>query len=119
MIARCNGTSSVGCKRWYVQKGIRVKFDDFEHFYSIVGPRPSPKHSIDRIDNNGHYEPGNCRWATQSDQVRNSSKAKLTKEQVEEIKGLKLRGFSKHTIAEIYGIHHTSVNNIYAGRTWA
>jgi hypothetical protein len=58
----------------YVDRGIRM-YDEwvksFEAFYAHVGPRPSPKHSLDRIDNNDHYEPGNVRWATATEQQRN------------------------------------------------
>jgi len=39
--------------------------------HRLLGPKPSPKHTVDRIDNDGHYVPGNVRWATRSEQNKN------------------------------------------------
>jgi hypothetical protein len=69
-IERCRNPKD---KRYYLygERGIQFRFASFEQFYAEIGPRPSNKHSLDRIDNNGHYEPGNVRWATRSVQIRN------------------------------------------------
>lgn len=56
------------CQRWR---------DSFVAFLEDVGEPPSVDHSIDRIDNDGHYEPGNVRWATASVQQRNTRRSKL------------------------------------------
>ena len=56
------------CERWR---------NDLAAFLADVGQRPSPKHSLDRIDNDRGYEPGNVRWATQREQMRNTRKNRL------------------------------------------
>jgi hypothetical protein len=70
---RCNNASAPNFKN-YGGRGIRVcqRWDNFASFLADLGPRPSPLHSIDRRDNDGHYEPGNCRWVTKTEQLRNT-----------------------------------------------
>lgn len=60
---RCENPKNAAYAR-YGGRGIEFRFTDFADFLSSVGRKPSVKHSLDREDNNGHYEPGNVRWAT-------------------------------------------------------
>jgi hypothetical protein len=58
----------------YGGRGITIApewIEDFESFLAFMGHKPSPAHSLDRIDNDGNYEPGNVRWATRIEQSRN------------------------------------------------
>jgi len=71
--ARCFNKN---CKdyKYYGGRGITMYepwINDFAAFYKHIGAKPSNKHTVDRIDNNGNYEPGNVRWATMATQNRN------------------------------------------------
>lgn len=55
----------------YGGRGIEFRFTSFLEFYNHIGPKPTPQHSLDRIDVNGHYEIGNVRWATKKEQADN------------------------------------------------
>lgn len=91
---RCTNSNSIGFSN-YGGRGIAFKFVSVKSFAEWVadnlGVKPSPQHSIDRIDNNGNYEPGNLRWATAAEQARNKRVYKRTKngERIRELKTLR------------------------------
>ena len=71
---RCNRVKNVGYNN-YGGRGIEFRFTSFSQWLNELGKRPSKQHSVDRIDNNGHYEPGNVRWATKAEQSNNRRNA--------------------------------------------
>ena len=97
MLSRCTNPNS---DSWadYGGRGISVceRWRDYPAFLADMGRKPSASHSIDRVDVNGNYQPGNCRWSTKGEQVRNRRPfkvGKLARFTVDELRAeLKRRG---------------------------
>ncbi len=112
MLSRCvAGTYSaehygnrgiVVCERWRCS---------FANFIADMGPRPSGKHSVDRIDNNGNYEPLNCRWATLHEQARNRRNNTV----------IEFRGQARTLIewSEITGIKFSTLSSRIHAKKWS
>jgi hypothetical protein len=78
MLSRCENPNSADYEN-YAARGISVceRWHDFPSFVQDMGEKPSAKHTLERRDNDGNYEPLNCVWATRSDQNRNRRKYKI------------------------------------------
>lgn len=109
--ARCEIPSATSYKN-YGGRGISLcsEWQAFRNFYKDMGQRPSPDHSIDRIDPNGNYEPSNCRWATRKQQGRNRRDSVVMTYQ-----GL-TRTISQW--AELYGLKYDTVHNRFKVLRW-
>jgi hypothetical protein len=113
MKRRCLNPKRASYKN-YGGRGIRVCqewLDSFRAFADYLGPKPSPDHSIDRIDNNGHYEPGNVRWATASQQMQNTRVSGRAKRETRWGTILRACGYSSKELARHTGISVSAIDH--------
>jgi hypothetical protein len=119
MKARCRNPQNARY-RDYGGRGVKVcqRWLSFENFLADMGPKPSRHHSIDRLDNDGDYEPENCRWATAQEQGRNTRSVKLSEEAATEIRRRLDEGESQYRVAADFGVSRSAIGAIARGRTW-
>ena len=108
--------------KYYGGRGIGVCDhwrDSFLAFYTDMGKRPFPKAQIDRIDNNGNYEPDNCRWATATENSRNRSNTKLTIAKATRIRLMFHKpNISQIKLARIYNVSQTVIHDVVNNKIW-
>lgn len=104
MRTRCNNPNHAAYHR-YGGRGIQVcsEWDDFWQFVADVGDKPSEEYTLDRIDNDGNYEPGNVRWATRKEQSWNSRNSQPCVVKGKEYPSIK-------EAARAYGIRQSTVD---------
>lgn len=96
-------------------RGITIcaRWDLFENFLADVGRRPTAAHSLDRVDNDGNYEPGNCRWTTE--QQRNMRSTKLS---VAAAADIRASSETVSALARRYRVDRRTIRCARDGVTW-
>jgi hypothetical protein len=120
MRRRCRATNHPKYPR-YGGRGIQIceRWNSFENFLTDMGQRPYPEATLDRIDNDGHYSPDNCRWADKKTQVRNRGCNKLTYWSAFEIRRLYATGeWVQRELAEVFGCARETISGVVTGRRW-
>jgi ribosome-binding protein aMBF1 (putative translation factor) len=97
------------CQEW---------IESFKTFIDDMGPKPSKEYMLERKDNNGGYEPNNCKWATMAEQAHNTRKTILSETKVYIIRELYKKGMKQSELAEMFNVPESNISMIINLKTW-
>ena len=119
MRRRCTSKTADQYK-WYGGRGIKVcdRWNDYELFLEDMGDRPEGM-TLDRINNDGDYEPENCCWATHKEQTRKQTTNKLSEDLAAQLRDDRASGMTYRALGQKYGISRTSAHRCASGITWS
>jgi len=121
MIQRCTNKNHTAYHR-YGGRGICVWnrwVNSFQTFYEEMGPKPFPKATIDRINNDGNYEPNNCEWVSQLENSRHTSTTHLTMSKAREIRLKYKKGdITQKELGSMYGVNRLVIHCVVNNKTW-
>lgn len=117
--SRCNNPH-VSNYHNYGGRGIKVcrRWATFDNFLADMGSKPTPKHSVERRNNNRGYSPSNCYWGTRADQSRNRRGVKLTVAKARAVRAAKAAGEHYRSIAKRFKIAPATVWPVARSQTW-
>ena len=124
MMVRCGhfACSNPDAFTYYIEKGITVciawhEFPAFADWALANGYDETM--TIDRLDSDGNYEPGNCRWATMTENLRSRDDRKLSMQDADEIRKLRAEGISGAELAERFGVTRNHIYRVASGGRWS
>ena len=119
MKARCQNSNNSTYHN-YGERGIRVcrRWQDFRNFIADMGEKPLPELTLERMNNDGDYEPGNCKWATRKEQ-NNNKRVYLNQYWFMGISpnGEKFVSSNQHTFAKRYNLNQSGIANCLNGKS--
>ncbi len=118
VVQRCTNPNN-GAWAAYGGRGIKLcdRWRTYSAFLSDMGLRPTGM-TLDRVDNDGDYTPENCRWASRSDQMRNTRATKLEAHEPAQVRWLVGLGYRRDDVAAFFGIAENTVSRIVRGELW-
>lgn len=118
MLQRCSNPNTATWRN-YGGRGIVVseRWHSFENFLADMGLRPLG-HTLDRVNNDGNYEKANCRWATPTQQMRNTRRVVIEAHEPAQVRWLAKAGYTYVEIAKLLDTSKVAVWHIVQGKTW-